>query len=324
MKYNNNCNDCQEQNPCQQVNCGCPIPDLSAACVIYKGDKLTCIGAEVPENLEILLKKFDEAICDKLDVVLGKGNLVNIGEGTELYAGINNLGQREIRTLISSDGSIIIELNEEENSIDFIYNGETFILEKESTTADAQIISDFDSANNKYTFKGLKSDSITIDTDAAGNITLEIDVPTAVDLGITSSDSTITVTEPTANNFDLSFEQAQADVLVTDTNSPAFIKNKNAVKTVSTDYTIVTADSDYVIVVDATSADVVITISPSTLPNNNFFVGFLQKGLNEVSFVGQNILPVQYNPKMQGQGHNAAVEMIGGQAWLFGSLEETA
>lgn len=110
--------NCKNTTTCTQKNCGCPVPNLSARCVVYDGETLSCIGANTPDNLNNLLKKFDKAICEKLNTVLQKGDLVNIGNGIELYEGTNNLGQREIKTLVSSDNSVIIEANTDNETID--------------------------------------------------------------------------------------------------------------------------------------------------------------------------------------------------------------
>lgn len=287
------CNGCNQQTPCEPINCGCPIPDLSAECVVYKGDKLSCIGAEVPENLEVLLKKFDTAICAKLEDIIQQGNLVNIGEGIKLYAGTDNQGQRQIRTLLSSDGSIQITLNPEEESVDFVFNGETFTLERESSTADAQIVSEFDSVNNKYTFKGLKSDSITIEEDTEGNITLEV------------------VATP----------QAQSDYLQDDNANAAFIKNRLPQKTINiTDsYNVTDDDNHHVIEIKNNRNEVVIDLQNISI-EDNFFVGFLQNGDAAVRFVNYDIIPSNSIATLAGKGHVAAVEVFGGTIYLHGNL----
>jgi len=322
------CNNCNEQNPCVQKTCGCPIPDLSSACVIYKGEELECIGAEIPDTVESLLKKFDEAICNKLEDILQQGDLKNIGNGIEFYAGTNNLGQREIRTLTSSDGSIVINLNTEENEVDLTFDGELFTLEKESTTADAQIVSDFDPIDKKYTFKGLKSDSINIQEDSNGNVTLEVTIPDA-DVTITSPDNSATITETSNNVFNLSVNYKQADVTETDDTKPSHIVNQNPVKVVTTTpsggaitYDLTPEDNNHVILLDASSANITVNI-PTSLPYDNYFVGFLQKGTNVINFTGYDIKPSGFEDEIQGEGHNAAVERIASNSYLLGALKET-
>lgn len=285
---------CKDKKICKQKDCGCPIPDLSAKCVIYDGETLSCIGADIPDNLNNLLKKFDKAICEKLNTVLQKGDLVNVGGGIELYKGIDNQGRREIRTLVSTDSSVIIELNEQENKVDLKVqlpeDIETFTLENESETSDANIVSQYDDVNKKYTFKGLKSDSINIQEDQQGNILLEVSV--------------------------------QSDVTEIETSSPAYIKNQNPVKTITSNYTVTEEDNNFVILVNSTNNPVTITIPSVGLPENNFFVGFLQKGNGDVDFTGYDVKPSQFQDIIQGEGHNAAIEIIEGEVFLIGALKE--
>lgn len=309
---------CNNKTVCTQKTCGCPIPDLSARCVIYDGESLSCIGADIPDNLNNLLKKFDKAICEKLDFALEKGDLKNVGTGIEFYKGENNLGEKEIRTLVSSDGSITIELDQEEETVDLKID--LFDLENESTTSDANILSSFNAQDNKYTFKGLKSDSITISEDQDGNIILE--VATGSDTTISSQDNSITVVQ-NGDNYDLSVEeQVQADVLEQDPQELSFIQNQNPTKVIANNYTLQEADNNYVILADSTDNSILITIPPTGLPSDNFFVGFLQKGSNPVSFNGYDIKPSQFTDELQGEGHNAAVEIIQGESFLLGALTE--
>jgi len=91
--------------------CGEVSAPISASSIIYKGKVLTCIGAEIPETLEVLVHKIDKAICDKLKDIGSLNQLKNEGEGIELYLGESTTGQKEIATLTSPDESIIISFN---------------------------------------------------------------------------------------------------------------------------------------------------------------------------------------------------------------------
>jgi len=53
------------ENDCTP-KCGDLSAPISASSVIYKGNILTCIGAEIPDTLESIVYKLDQAICDKL------------------------------------------------------------------------------------------------------------------------------------------------------------------------------------------------------------------------------------------------------------------
>lgn len=349
------CNNCKGKKICSQKTCGCPIPDLSAKCVVYDGEKLHCIGADTPDNLNSLIKKFDKAICQKLDFILEKGNLINVGGGVELYQGINQQGQKEIRTLVSSDGSVTIELDDD--TVDIKVEGVTlFTLENESTTSDANILSEFDEQENKYTFKGLKSNSITIDEDAEGNITLEVTIPepgqnttvssnnnsiTVVEdngnydlavnfpqpdlyiVGIASADNTVSVVDVNSDTtqWDLSVNFPVPDLEQADPQESDFVKGQNLQKVIDNNYVVQASDNNYTILVEASKA-IVIDVDPN-LPNN-FFVGFIQDGAGEVSFDSLyiNKKPTGKEFLIEGDGHNAAIEKINDKVFLLGSLKD--
>ena len=315
---------CKNKNVCTQKSCGCPIPDLSARCVIYDGQELSCIGADTPDNLNNLLKKFDKSICEKLDFILQKGDLKNVGSGIEFYKGINNLGQKELRTLISSDGSVIIELGQEGETVDIKVEGVTlFTLENESTTADANIVSSFDPQENKYTFKGLKSNSITIAEDQEGNITLEVSAPSLTT--VTSQDNSVTIVEDNGN-YDLSVEaasQIQSDLGQLDSNEVDFVKGKNLQKTVDDPlYQLTPEDNNHTIILNSINNAIQVGV-PASIPNN-FFVGFIQVGNNSVTFTTNDIdvKPAGKTYEIEGDGYNAAIEKIDGGVFLLGSLKD--
>ena len=368
-----NINEYNQQQLCEQKECGCPIPDLSAACVIYKGDELTCIGAEIPENLEVLLKKFDTAICNKLNTILEQGGLVNVGSGIEFYKGTNNLGQREIRTLTSSDGSIIINLDPNNEEVDITFDGQTFTLERESTTADVQIVSEYDSVNNQYTFKGLKSlnNDLTITEDVDGNITFDINdqntflntitvngdelifgmnngVNLTADLSLIGTDTyldsasfdsnsgiiTLTLNDGSTIDVDISSvnSQVKSDFLEEDSNSFAFIENKNPQKYINgtTDfYSLTPSDNNYTIVVDTSNQPVQIDVGTNISGvQGHYFVGFIQKGENPLTFLNYDVKPENYDAEMLGEGFAVAVEKIKVNStqyeiFLMGDLKRT-
>jgi len=134
----------------------------------------------------------------------------------------------------------------------------------------------------------------------------------------TTSAVTFTRTDSTTYSLDLSpLTQVQANVLETNTASKGFIVNKNPTKTITGNYTILTTDNNYVIEINNSTA-VTITIPPD-LPNN-FFVGFVQKGTQNVTFAGFDIKPLDSQPIIYGQGHNAALEVINFTSYIFGNL----
>lgn len=114
--------------------------------------------------------------------------------------------------------------------------------------------------------------------------------------------------------------QVQSNYTEENIAAKSYIQNRNPTKVITGNYTLTTGDNNYVIVVNNGNTPVNITI-PSGLPSNSYFVGFIQQGTAEVSFSGFNIKPIDYSPIIYGQGHNAAVEVIGGTRFIFGSLK---
>lgn len=104
--------NCKEQKDDCTPKCGEPNPPISSSTVIYKGELLSCIGADIPDTLESIIKKFDTALCKKIEDILNFNSLLNIGNGTEIYRGKNSLGRSEIATLSSPNNSVNISYNE--------------------------------------------------------------------------------------------------------------------------------------------------------------------------------------------------------------------
>ena len=340
---------------CKTKDCGCPIPDLSTSCIIYDGETLSCIGADTPDDVSSLLKKFDTAICNKLDFALSKGNLRNIGEGIELYKGVNGVGERELRTFISSDDTVEITINPEDESIDLkvdIPEVSLPTLENISTNPDANVFGSFNAFTNTYNFRGLKSQSLTIGTDQLGNINIE--APVQPKSSVSSDDKSVSVTQ-VGNNYDLEVnfpsppsdknfissdqsvdiqvsendvdfsvdlqENVQGDVLESNSNNEAFIRNKNPQKTINSNYTLQASDNNYTIVVDSTVGSISINTNAASLPNN-FFVGLVQKGGNAVNFTGTFLKALNTNAKIDGQARTVGVEKVSGDVFLIGDLEQ--
>lgn len=152
---------------------------------------------------------------------------------------------------------------------------------------------------------------------------------------LTYNNGTLTITMSDGSNISeniselINNPQVKSDILETDNTNPAFIENKNPQKVVnSTSYTVTSADNNYVILVDTTSSNITIDVDMINNPlPSNFFVGFIQKGSNKVSFTGDVIIPTQFQNTLIGEGHNAGIEVfnINGtdEAYLTGSLNET-
>jgi len=281
------CNLCKPK-PCKpKKDCTCPVKDLSSDCVIYKGDDLACSGVVSGLTLTETLIAIDAYICEAIDDLIASINLVNVGAGKQIYAGIDALGRRKIRTLTSTNGSVTITENDE--TIDLSVSSSSVCIES-------------------------LSDRLTI-IEEDGCFKLRL-----ADNCITSDDNSVTIVEKSNGCFDLSVNSSQTfidageNVLVTGngTESDPFIINSalneidlvsgttttvigdgsnlnpykvemiNLQKVISTfPYTLTSADDKYTIFVDNGSANVIINV-PNGLVNN-FSVVFIQEGAGNVT-----------------------------------------
>lgn len=105
------CYSCQESNPC-----GC-VSKYSGECVLYDGVELTNAPCAVGSNFNEVIQCFDEYLTTYKDELLNFLQILNIGNGAELFAGITLTGANQFRTLVSGNDSLIITEGLEE--IDF-------------------------------------------------------------------------------------------------------------------------------------------------------------------------------------------------------------
>jgi hypothetical protein len=293
------------ENDCTP-KCGDLSAPISASSVIYKGNILTCIGAEIPDTLESIVHKLDQAICDKLKDIGSLTQLANTGGGIELYLGDSNTGKKEIATLRSPDDSVSIVYNSETKEVD---------IEVDFPQIQSYIFSSDDG-------------SVDITTNEEGNeVDFSINFPDQELLNITSSDGSIVITDGLRGNKDLVVNfpppvtQVKSDVQENNPFSPAFIRNKNSSAVKFNNYVLTPSDNNRVLLLDTTIKSITISV-PATLPDNNYFVGFIQKGTNIVQINNSDVRPVGYTNVIEGEGHSAAIEIIGGEVFLLGSLKE--
>ena len=323
------------ENDCTP-KCGDLSAPISASSVIYKGNILTCIGAEIPDTLESIVHKLDQAICDKLKDIGSLTELANTGGGIELYLGESNTGKKEIATLRSPDDSVSIVYNSETKEVDievdfpqiqsYIFSSDDgsvdITTKRDRNEIDFAVVSEFLTLNSD-------DGSVSFVLTESGSIAdLSVNFPNQETTELESDDGSIDITEgSTADKIDLSVNfpkapaQVKSNIIESNSNSPAFIQNQNPNKVKDENFSLVTADNNHVIVIDTTIQNVTINI-PGTLPTNNYFVGFIQKGENLVLINNFNIKPTGYTNVIKGEGHSAAIEIIGGEVFLLGSLKE--
>lgn len=315
---------------------------------IYVSEELTCTGVQPETILTAALKRMDEVICQVKEKVAGTLALVNIGGGAKIYQGLSNIGERQLRTITSSDGTV--DITEGTDTIDLsvtvdfpeipVASTTQAGIVRQSTDAEAAagvinntFVTPFhlktyvDENNNEYRFQisngvlellenGEVVDSETLPTGEnkfVNSFSLE-----GNELVLGFNDNT--ELRRSIGSL-INFTQVQSDYTMEDTASPAYIKNRNASKTVFANYEVKAADNTYVIVVDSSSA-VTITV-PSTLPDK-FTVGFIQKGTGLVTIANADIVPSGMANTLKGKGHQAFVEKIEGTKFLFGNLNKAA
>ena len=353
--------------------CGEQNPPISSASIIYKGNILTCIGAEIPETLEVLIYKLDQAICDKLQDISSLSQLENVGGGIELYLGDSNTGKKQIATLrspddsvnitydsetkevnievdfpqiqsyifSSDDGSVDITTNEEGNEVDLSVDSLNLTSNNSSVTITDGIV-----PNTKNLAVNFELQEFLNITSSDGSIVITDGiVPNTKNLAVNfepqefltlESDDSITITDgsvPNSKRLEVQFPdqqniptQVKSNVIERDPGSLAFIQNQNPNKVISENYTLISDDNGRTIVADATNQSITITVPNTNLPTNNYFVGFIQKGIQAVTINGFDIKPEGFQKVIEGQGHNAAVEIVEIQGtrtvFLLGSLKK--
>jgi hypothetical protein len=331
------------ENDCTP-KCGDLSAPISASSVIYKGNILTCIGAEIPDTLESIVHKLDQAICDKLKDIGSLTQLANTGGGIELYLGDSNTGKKEIATLRSPDDSVSIVYNSETKEVDIEVDFpqiQSYIFSSDDGSVDITTNEegnevDFSIDFPDQEFLTLESDgSVTItDGSVANSKSLSVTFPDQETIDVESSDGSVDITQgSTTDKRDLSVDfskapaQVKSNVIETDTSSPAFIQNKNPNKVKIADYVLTEDDNNHVIVLNATSQSIIVTVPNTGISTDNYFVGFIQKGSNTVTINGSDIQPSGYTNVIEGEGHSAAIEIIDIQevrnVFLLGSLKET-
>lgn len=314
---------------------------------IYVSEELTCTGVQANTVLTAALKRIDEVICQIKDKVAGTLALINIGGGAKIYKGLSSIGERQLRTITSTNGTVSIV--EGTDTIDLsviidIPEVPSATETEEGTVRQATVLEVEEGINNNTyvtplylkTFVNENGNTYSIQI-VAGNLELlENGIVTdsePLPIGIDTFPNSFTINGTSLiiglNNGDsltrdiaslLNFQQVQSDFTMEDTNDASYIKNRNPSKTVFANYVVGNTDNNYVIVVDSTNGAVTITV-PNTIPNKHA-VGFIQKGTNLVTIANADIVMEGHTNTLKGQGHQAFIEKIEGIKFLFGSLNK--
>ena len=92
---------------CPPSSCACPVY-ISSDCVNQVRSVFECSAIPTGLTLTETLEKLDKYICEKFGEVAKYLRIVNIGGGAEFYKGMNGLGEKVFRTLISTSDLVDI------------------------------------------------------------------------------------------------------------------------------------------------------------------------------------------------------------------------
>lgn len=142
------CTKCQQKKPCTTTNnCACEVY-LTSDCINNVKAEFECLNISNGLSLTETLEAMDEQICVKLDTVTNYFTLINLGTGEEIYKGVNNLGQKEFKTLVktgnlitinSDDNTVIIGLDEEALNTFIEANQKLTVVSNAGTTGETLV-----------------------------------------------------------------------------------------------------------------------------------------------------------------------------------------
>jgi len=342
------------QTPCTGTpDCTCPVKDLSTDCSTYTGPNLACSGITTNTIMTDLIIALDAFICNKFNEAINYLTLINVGGGAEVYKGISGIGNKQIRTLVSEDDTLVDVIQNTDTigirpgTPSLSLNSGTDILSLIITTlAGATVFSTIDLSKYNYdTF--VQSASFDDGTQELtivrnnGEADIVVDLSFLNNSGINVSSGayatntiTLTLTDASTVTIDLTDlvseilgavpAQVKSNYLESNPTSDAYIQNRNPSKTVTLgiagNYNVVDADNNYIIEINNGVNDVTITVSGVTA-TTEFFVGFIQKGTGTVTFVGYDIIPELLTDVIFGQGHMSALEIIASTKYILGTLK---
>ena len=341
------CKECEKlKDPCSGntgVPCDCVQKDMSTDCSLYTGDDLICSGIKKNTILTDVIGQMDAFICNTFAGLTNGFNLISVGLGAPVYKGVDNLGKREIRSIVSEDTT----------KLDIVQNDTTIGINPGNYTLTLNngfLIFDVTTLQGTTNIANIDISTLSNDTflnaasfDETGqDITLSLSDLTNYIVNLSYLDNHLesvvynnslnqiefTITDGSVFNLDLAAiiqsSQVQSNYLENNVTAPSHILNRNPVKTVSfgssTSYNVIASDNNYVIEIDNGTNDVTINLSTITA-SSNFFTGFVQKGTGEVTFTNFTIKPLDFDNILYGQGHVASVEVINSTRYLLGQLK---
>lgn len=343
------CSKCNEVDPCntceENESCDCVQKDQSTDCSVYTGDDLECSGIEQDTILTTVIQNLDAHICNKFEEAIQYLTLTNIGEGAEVFEGINGIGNKQLRSVLSGNLNLV-DVVENTETIDITPGTPNLTKVGDivslivTTLSGANTFGSVDlSEYSANTFvQSASFDSGTLDLTVVRNnsepdIVIPLDFLRNHVVSGTYASNTITLTLIDSSTVDINLTallseiataQVKSDYLESNSSSAAFIENKNPSKTVvlgaSGNYDVLDTDNNYIIEIDNGANDVTIDIT-GIVAVSEFFTAFIQKGTGVVTIVGAGSIPELLTNEIFGQGHSCALEIINSTKYLLGNLK---
>lgn len=330
------CNECTQQEPCTSNDCSCPIIDFPTSCIKYTGPDLECSEITSGQNFDEVLQQLDQFICDKVNFVAQTGNLINVGTGAIIYAGNNLAGQKQLKTIVSENLNLldIIEnastIGIQPGTYAITIDGSDIVLSITTLAGTTEVSRQpLGIASDTYVVSGAYANEVlTLTLSDATTVTIPLVVAGTDTYSVSGAynANNIRITLNDSSFFDIDVSgiitdaQTQSNYTEEDPLEPSHILNRNPTKTITTNYSVIPSDNNFVIEVNNGVNNIIIDFSLVTA-TNNFFVGFIQKGTGDVTFIGADIVPTDFTNVLYGQGHAAAMEVITSTKYLLGNLK---
>lgn len=279
------CNTCQPKPCAPQQPCDCPAGYFSSDCINNVKTEFTCFDIESGQTLTDTLSQMEQETCQAIEEIRNYGGLINVGTGSEIYAGVNNIGKKKIRKLNSGESNLVV-VTQNTDDISITINEENL----------ETFVEDLIPPQNTFSVTS-QDTTVTVTQPTPGVFDLSVESITPIDINITGAGAT-TVTEPTPNNFVISSTDTNTIVTLQDGTTtdvigdgvtvPYSVEVLNLQKKITSNYTLQSSDNHYTIVVDATAGNIKITVPTGLV--NNISVNFTQIGLGEVAFLASGTI----------------------------------
>ncbi len=297
------CNQCPTEQPCD-----CEVKDLSTDCIIYDQDDIICNGVVVvPKNtiLSDALNKIVDWACTRLSDIQNFFVIKNVGAGAKVFKQTNLIGEKELRTITSTNNSVIITEGVDTINLAVASSAITDVcitsLDNTVTIVEEEGCFDLSVENPPICITSTKNTIAITENNGCYDLDVTIDPPIELQNGVTTI--------------------VNGDGQVT----PYSTEIVNLQKVVSTfPYTLTSADDKYSIFINNGATDIIINV-PNGLVNN-FTCVFIQEGLGDVTIQQSGSATVLYpstlQNKIKGQNYWAMVEkkQATNNYFLLGSL----